>query len=124
MNKKKLFIILLIILIILGGANNKKKKQTNVNNATTIKTYTVPDGQVGIVSHKMTTWNIEVIIKNNTHEILKNVKVTATCWDKDGNNLGTASNGQYNINTNDNYKIEILQPSGTTRYTLSLTYNE
>lgn len=123
MNKKKFLIFFFIILIILGCTNNKKKNQTPSNNTTTVKTYTVPDGQIGIVSHKLTSmWCVEAIIKNNTNKNLDYVAITATSWDKDGNNLGTATGSQRNINTLDNYKINIYCPSGTTKYTLSLKY--
>ncbi len=119
MKKRKLIIIFIIILIILGCISNNKK-----SNNTSTKINSIPDGQVGIVSHKMTLYEIEVIIKNNTHQTLNSVTITANCWDRDGNNLGTASNGQYNVNTTDNYKINIWCPSGTSKYTLSLKYNK
>lgn len=124
MSTKKIIIIVIIILIILGAiSNNDKDKTKNTTNIS--QTTSISDGQVGIVSHKMTSmWCVEAIVKNNTHRNLNYIAITATCWDKDGNNLGTATGSQQNINTTDNYKINIFCPSGTDKYELSLKYSE
>ena len=81
------------------------------------------NGQVGIVSHKYNGKGvIEVVIKNNTNKELKQVKVSAECWDKNGNNLGRSSDGKYNINTRDTYLIEIYCGYNMNKYKLTLDY--
>lgn len=130
---KKIFyliilIIVLLLILLFKVNNNKKQKTVQTNNTiqqTTItenKT-TIPEGKAGIISHKINNYGvIEVIIKNNTGKNLKQIIVKAECYDKDGNNLGTHSNGQYNINTTDKYKIQIYTNTNTKKYNLKLEY--
>ena len=112
--KKILMVIVIIFLIMFLNPKKEKEKETTIT--------TVPQGQVGIVSHELKAYKIEVIIKNNTNKELKFVKVKADCYDKEGNNLGTESNGQYNINTKDTYKIDIYCDTDTKKYELKLEY--
>lgn len=121
-------IIILVILIFIALSNNNDTETTSsnmensaTNNITNNKT--IPNGQVGIVSHKYNGYgSIEVIIKNNTEKEINELKVTAECWDKNGNNLGKSSNGEYNINTRDTYLIKIYCGFDVQKYNLTLDY--
>ena len=118
-----LIIITAFILINSGTNNTKKEAQQTSSNSIKNKENIVPDGTVGIISHKYTGYGqIEVIIKNNTGKDLKQVKITAHCWDKNGNNIGDTSNGQYNVNTTDTYKITLFCKSDMYKYKLELSY--
>lgn len=120
-------IIILIILIAFILINSKpdnveKIQQVSANNIESNEN-TVSNGTVGIISHKYIGYGqIEVIIKNNTGKELKEVKVIAHCWDKNGNNLGDTANGQYNVNTTDTYKIILFCKSDMDKYELELSY--
>lgn len=122
-----LFIIIIIIIIIItfvlinSISNNKETTKETITNIT--KEKNIPNGTVGIVSHKYIGYGqIEVIIKNNTGKELEQVKVTAHCWDKNGNNIGDTSNGQNNVNTTDTYKIILFAKSNLQKYELELSY--
>lgn len=99
---------------------NTNEKQINIVNNEIIEQTTKEPVQ--IISHKKTSYSIEVIIKNNTNKELEYVKIKAQCYDKDGNNLGIKSNAQYKINTIDNYKIEIFCGTDVQKYTLNVEY--
>lgn len=115
-----LLIIVLLIIIIANKNNTTNKKETNeIDNS--IQNAIKNEG-VQIISHKKEIYTIEVIIKNNTNKELKQVVVKAECYDKDGNNLGIATGGQYNINTKDTYKITIYCDTDTERYNLKVEY--
>lgn len=128
---KKICILIIIIFVLLliltnkSATTNKKNntiKKTSTNSTNIVKN-TVPDGQVGIISHRQKGYGeIEVIIKNNTGKQLQEVKVTAQCWDKDNNNLGNSTKGIYNVNTVDTYKINIYCKSDMKKYELKLEY--
>lgn len=99
-------------------SNNNTVKKQNIE-----KQNEVPNGEVGIVSHKYNgNGSIEVVIKNNTKQDLKKVQITAHCWDKNGNNLGDKLNSEYNINTKDTYKIKIWCGIDMNKYKLELSY--
>ena len=132
MKKAHILIILIFILItILAIKINKNEKNittkksnntikiTNTNNTITNKPQ---NNNVEIISHKKNTFSIDVIIKNNTGKNLKQVTIKAECYDKEGNNLGISSNGRYDINTKDKYKISIYCNSETYKYNLKLEY--
>lgn len=138
MRKSYILLIILCILIILilianfsnNISNNNGKTKTTSAKTTQqtqqtqqVKQNTVPNGKVGIVSHSISKYGIiEVVIKNNTGKEIKQVTVTAKCWDKNGNNLGDTSNYQTNVNTKENYKITLLCKTDTNKYELSLKY--
>ncbi|MCI8617505.1 MAG: hypothetical protein HFJ60_04595 [Clostridia bacterium] len=111
-------IIILAILFLIGNSKNKNNNNNNNNNSIIIN----KNEEVQIISHTKNTYSINVIIKNNTTKNLEYVKVIAICYDKNGNNLGTKSNGQYNINNTENYKINIYIPKETKSYKLNLEY--
>ena len=122
-----LFIIITIIIIttafILINSILKNEKTTKETITNITKENNIPNGTVGIVSHKYIGYGqIEVIIKNNTGKELEQVKVTAQCWDKNGNNIGETTNGQYNVNTKDTYKIILFAKSNLQKYKLELSY--
>lgn len=140
---KKIFILIATILILgiifsfkiintnNNNINNKKLKAKTTNELitnsilanTTSNETTKQHNTVEIISHKKNQYGkIEAIIKNNTNKQLKELVIKAQCYDKNGNNLGTYSGGQYNVNTTDNYKISIYTNSDTSRYTLTLEY--
>lgn len=142
---KKIF-ILIIITIILGiilsfkiintNKENNNKLKTKITNEYIInsiaedttniitKNETIKqNNKVEIISHKKNQYGvIEIIVKNNTNNQLKELVIKAQCYDKDGNNLGTYSGEQYNINTTDKYKITIYTNTDTNRYNLKLEY--
>lgn len=118
-----IILIILVSLILISSTNKEKTKIASSENIEKKEENVVPEGTVGIVSHEYIGYGqIEVIIKNNTGKELKQVKVTAHCWDKNGNNLGDTSNGQYNVNTTDKYKITLFCKSGMSKYELELSY--
>lgn len=132
---KKLYILIIILLIIFliivikNPSTNKNSINSNINEIYLNQTYDIitniveePKKEVKIISHKKNSFSIDVVIKNNTNKILNKVIVRAECYDKDGNNLGTYSDGQYNVNTTDNYKISIFCTSDTYKYKLKLEY--
>ncbi|MCI8444284.1 MAG: hypothetical protein HFJ37_03870 [Clostridia bacterium] len=83
----------------------------------------IPDGKVGIVSHKYTGYGrIEVVVKNNTGRELKYVEIIVHCWDKNGNNLGDKKTMENNMNTKDNYKKAIYCGSDMYKYELEIKY--
>lgn len=137
MKKNYLFTVIIGIAIILVAyllgkviTNNTTKIEKNENssklNTTTnsIKNNTIPNGQIGIVSHKYNGYaTIEVVIKNNTSKTLNSVEVKAKCYDKDDNNLGEYSGWQNNVNNKDTYKINVFCGSNMKRYELALNYN-
>ena len=127
-----LIIIILILIIILAIKIDKSEKNVKpqkinnaiykTNNEITNTRKTENNNKVEIISHKKNMYSIDVIIKNNTGRKLNQVIVKAECYDKDGNNLGIKSNGGYEINTKDNYKISIYIDSATYKYNLKLEY--
>ena len=124
-----IFIIIIILIIttaiILITSKKGENKIETYTRAEQIKQNTIPKGEVGIVSQRQIGYGqIEVIIKNNTGNELKEVKVKANCWDKNGNNLGTYSNGQRNVNTTDKYKIKIFCSADMKKYELELSYQK
>ena len=117
-----IIIILLAILLIKTTTNIDKKNNANsaindieINNIN-------KNEKVEIISHTKNTFSIDVVIKNNTNKNLKEVIVKAECYDKEGNNLGIRSGGQYNVNTKDKYKITIYCDSDTYKYNLKVEY--
>lgn len=134
---KKLYILIIILLIVFliivikNPSTNKNSINinSNINEIYLNQTYDVitniveePKKEVKIISHKKDYFSIDVVIKNNTGKTLNKVIVRAECYDEDGNNLGTYSNWQYNVNTTDNYKISIFCQSDTYKYKLKLEY--
>ena len=117
-----IIIILLSILIIKNNTNTNTTNTINNINISNIIENKQSKDEVEIISHKKNTFSIEVVIKNNTNKTLKEVIVSAECYDKEGNNLGTTSNGQYNVNTKDKYKITIYCNSDTYKYNLKVEY--
>ncbi len=129
-----IFIAILIIFIsfiftksIINNISTKETKSTSKikeEKREVIEENIIPNGKAGIVSHKYIGYGqIEVIIKNNTGKELKQLKVNAKCWDANNNNLGTYSNGKYNINTIDKYKIIIYCSKDMNKYELNIEYN-
>lgn len=125
---KILIIIIIILLVILLSKTitNKDKKNNEINKTNIINNIETNNininKKVEIISHTKNTFSIDVIIKNNTNKNLKEVIVKAECYDKEGNNLGTQSNGRYNVNTKDKYKITIYCDSDTYKYNLKVEY--
>ena len=121
-------IIILVILIFIALFNNKSNTintSSNIKNTTTntINNKTIPNGQVGIVRHNYDKYGeIEVYVKNNTGKTVDRVIITAQCWDKDGNNLGTYTAYQRNVNTTDTYKINVFCSTEMKKYQLKLDY--
>lgn len=120
-------IIILLFIIITNINNDKDKNKYNItnninyisNNITKSNNY--ENEKIQIISNNYKhNGLIEIIIKNKTNNILNQVVIKATCYDKDGNNLGTYSNGQYNVNNTDNYKIEITCNYDTARYNIEI----
>lgn len=111
-------IIILCIFAIIGNTNSNNTEKTEG------KIMSVPKG-IEVISHKKSgLMTIETVIKNNTGKELKEIKITAECYDKDNNNLGKESSGKYNVNTIDKHKINLYCNAKTTKYKLYIEYKE
>ena len=124
-------VIIILVLLIFTSIFNKKDdtKNTNVNTKNAMVTNesnqekTIPNGQIGIVKHKYNGNGIvDVYVKNNTGKTINVVKINATSYDKEGNNLGVTTGFQRNVNTNDTYKISVYVGTDMKKYNLKLEY--
>ena len=119
--KKILIAILLSLIIIIIIKEPNKERKNNITNNYNTTTQINQNDKIEIISNKHTNKSIiELIIKNKTDKEINEVVIQATCYDKNGNNLGVYTNGQYNINTKDTYKIEIYCNYETQNYKLDI----
>lgn len=121
---------MIVILIIIIATNSKNNNNNNLDNNTIAYSNRIntnlkyKNDKIEIISNKLVTKGIiELTIKNKTNKELNQVVIKATCYDKDGNNLGTHSNGKYNVNTTDTYKIKIYCDYNTEKYILEIETN-
>lgn len=127
-----LVIILIAILVLLIKAFTPKKeteiKQTiskaSYNNIKQENIQQNPEPKtLYIKEHKMSNNTITGIVKNNTNSIIENIKITADCYDKDNNKVGTTTNYINELRPGETWKFNMWAYSTATKYkNLKLEY--
>lgn len=119
------------ILVFQNDYSIKNQKQQNVvssNPFNQIKpqepTPSKSSNDVYIEKHEMNNYYITGIVKNNTNNTIKNLRITADCYDKENNKLGYAVDSLNELQPNETWKFKMLKSSETTQYkNIKLTYN-
>lgn len=96
--------------------NNKDSIPKNTIEQSTLKT-------VDIVEHQMKNRSISGIVKNNTDYTVKNLQITADCYDKDNNKLSTATTYLSELEPGETWKFDMWTHFDTEKYkNLKVTY--
>ena len=107
------WLIVLGVLIILGvivsvssnGENDVKEK----NSSNTEKNEKAKfEYEITNQYHDSFAYYIEGTVKNNTSKDYSYVQIEFVCYDKDGNNLGTAIDNTNNLLANENWKYKAM----------------
>lgn len=81
--------------------------------------------EIYIIEHKIIPYYIEGKVKNNTNNTIKNLTITADCYDKEGNKINYAYTSIPKLDPNETWKFKALISSDTTEYkNIKLSYSK
>lgn len=146
MKERKIIIILILIIIVVSlilvckinsNKNTKDTKET-INKSAYINEYKSTTNSVNnnnnnkqeiktvyIVSHKLEKNTIKGIVKNNIGKTVKNLRITADCYDKNGNKLTNSATFLTELKNGETWSFEIWVYTNTYSYkNLKLEYNK
>lgn len=121
--QKSTWIVIVIIIAIIGviGAavqndpsfkaqegnvnNNSQSGETTTTTAASKFTYQIDKQYVGDYD---IGYYIEGFVKNNTNKEYSYIQIEFVCYDKDGNNLGTALDNSNNLLANQTWKFKAM----------------
>ena len=125
-------LLLIFLFIIITNPGDTKQSSTNIstkqniikNTTNTNNINNTNQNQVYIVNHKAENLSIKGIVKNNTNRNVKNLKIEADIYDKNGNKINTSSDWLEELKPNETWAFSIF--TGQTSYTyknIRLNYN-
>ncbi len=129
MNKniiKILLVIILIAILVLLIKAFTPKKETEIKQTVSKTSYSnikqeneqqnTEPKKLYIKEHKMSNNSISGIVKNNTNNVIKNITITADCYDKDNNKVGTSMDMINELKPGETWKFNMWAYSTATKY--------